>query len=640
MRKTYLFALLCFALFSQGAWADDVVFNETFNDNSVKGGRDGDFKNGSGTPYADYTWTNFSNDKKVWGANHCIRFGSGDTDASFSTPSITLTGTRYALLTFCAAGWDDSKKNTLAISISTGEISGDTNITELENGDWEDYSVLITLPEDVYTFTLTFTGRRGFLDDVKVRNINSVDAPDLPDEYTFWPKTTEAQGTQSIHLNHTRHTTVYYTTDGSIPSNSNGTAVTAEADINISGTTTVKAIAYIGTIVSDVTSRIYTQGNTVNGISAFKAQSEDTEARLCISSIDNARITFVNGQKAFLRDKTGDAICVDFGTTAIYNPTPSFEQHIAGWIVGKYQTVSGLPTLVATSNTNTNYLAMAAKRNEADVEPIEIDASNYDNHLADLISFSELTIGSISTVNSFGLTSAMPYDGAIVDMTGIAVGNSKLAPTETVVFVIDEGKDFVSPASDLTNASIRLKRILSCNNWNTFTVPFDITNITGKIREYDEMEGTTMKFKDALSIEAGKPYLVKPITNIENPSYTNITLRATEPQSVGTTDYKFIATYSPKALAPNTTERFLTTSGKLGYSTDGSAKIKGMRAYFKVPSPEARLDILIDDETTAITEIKDDTIFTKGCLYNLNGQRVSANHKGIVIENGKMFINK
>ena len=58
------------------------------------------------------------------------------------------------------------------------------------------------------------------------------------------------------------------------------------------------------------------------------------------------------------KDNSG-SIVVDFGTVP-YNPTPVVGQRVAGWIIGKKQTVSGVATMVATEKTNANYMIFAA----------------------------------------------------------------------------------------------------------------------------------------------------------------------------------------------------------------------------------------------------------------------------------------
>ena len=640
----YFYLLLCLLVISyQAAHADGiehVVFNETFDTNEGTGGRDGNYSGSiaaNNIKYDNDDWT----DNKVKGAKECLKFGtsdSGNAGKGFcTTPTLELIDAgKTATLTFSAAGWGDSNTNTLTITAEGATLTGDTNIT-LSNGAWNSYTVTIT--EASGDFTLTFTGKRGFLDDIRiVETVTTLSAPTLTAACSFFANTTET-ATKHVTITPAAGTTVHYTTDGTEPSSENGILITMAKSLSLTETTTIKAIAFYSSLTSNVVTRTYTKGTTVSNISAFRALPENTEARLYLSDANNARVLFTNGNTAYLRDNTG-AICLDFASTATFNPTPAFEQHVAGWIVGQYQVVNGLPTLVATANTNTNYLALAGKRNETDVtaKAIEVDALN--SNLADWVSIDELTIATITAENKFALTCPMPYDGALVDIAGIAIGNNKIAPTNQlgvtpVVFVLDEAKAFTSPNVDIENATVRLKRTLSSSNWNTFAVPFDITTMSGQIREFDHIDGTTMKFTDATGIEAGKPYLVKPTADIVNPVYEDVTLSATSAQTITNGDFNFVATYSPVHLATDKTEQFLKTDGKLYYPTNNGNQMKGMRAFFRVPVGVSA-NIAFDDETTDIQPIA--TQSQQTTVYDLQGRKVNQPSKGLYIVNGKKLV--
>ena len=651
MKKTHLIALLLLVAMSyQPACADGIehiVLNETFKESSGTGGHDDQYSGSIASndiKYDNDDWT----DNKVKGAKACLKFGTSDIAGYCTTPTLGLIdASKTATLTFSAAGWG-SGTNTLTITAEGATLTGDTNIT-LTNGAWNNYTITITNASG--DFTLTFTGKRGFLDDIRVvETVTNLSAPTMTASCSFFANTTET-ATKHVTITPAAGTTVHYTIDGSTPTSENGTLITMAQSLTLTETTTVKAIAFYEILTSGVTSKTYTKGTTVNNISDFKALEEGTEARLYLSDGNNARVLFTNGNTAYLRDNTG-AICLDFASTATFNPAPAFEQHVAGWIVGKYQVVNGLPTLVATANTNTNHLALAAKRNEADVTAKAIAAGDYNSNLADWVSISELAIGTITAENKFSLSSPMPYDGALVDITGIAVGNNKIAPTNQpgvtpVVFVIDETKAFTSPDAAIDHATIRLKRTLSSSHWNTFSVPFDITTMSGQIREFDYMEGNTMKFKNAASIEAGKPYLVKPAATVENPVYEDVTLSATSAQTITNGGFSFVATYSPVHLATDQTEQFLKTDGELYYPTNASNQMKGMRAFFRVPTGvSAHIDL--DDETTGISTIANSqeprALATphsqreNSQYYDLQGRKVSQPAKGIYIVNGKKMV--
>ncbi len=645
--------LCCLMLSPLTAWADDdpnaIVFQETFDNTSGTGGRDGKFSGSIAQGTIKYDNDGWATAVKCGGANQCVKFGTGSDNGVLTTPAISLDGASYALLTFNAAGWGDSNKNKLAITANAGfELSGDNNITELVNEEWEEYSVLIKVTDANATLQLTFTGKRGFLDDVVVRKITTVPTPSLPDDFTFFPNTTEEKASKHVMLTPVNYTVAYYTTDGSTPSSTNGTEALQTTGVPIHGTTTVKAIAYVGNMASEVVTKTYTQGNTVNGISAFCDLADGTEARIFLAddASHETRVLYYDETRhqLFVRENT-KSLCVDFGNTATFSPTPQYNQHIGGWIVGKKATDNGMPKLVATDNTSTAFLAIANPVTESQTKPVEIAASDLSSYPADWVAVKEQRVGTdLAVTDRFG-TGA--YDGALTDLSGIVIATSptQVAPVTQnsipgVVYVLDESQAFTSPATDIANATVRLKRTLNEAYWNTFVVPFDIPNMNASIFEYTGSDGNTMHFTATTSIEAGTPYLIKPKEgNIIDQTYSDVTLTAQSAKSVDYGDYKFVATYSPVALATDKTELFLTTDGKLAYPASASeATMKGMRAYFQVPA-SANVALFVDGEgtITGIEEI-DNSQLTIDNVYNLNGQRVTQPRKGLFIVNGKKLI--
>ena len=647
--------LCCLMLSPLTAWADGdpnaIVFQETFDKTTGTGGRDGLFSGNIGSSTIKYDSESWVSADKCGGANQCVKFGTGSANGILTTPEISLDGASYALLTFSAAGWGDSNKNKLAVTANAGfELSGDNNITELVNEEWEEYSVLIRVTTGT-SLQLTFTGKRGFLDDVVVRKITTIPTPSLPDDFLFFPNTTEEKASKHVMLTPVNYTVAYYTTDGSTPSSTNGTEALQTTGVPIHGTTTVKAIAYVGTMQSEVVTRTYTQGNTVNGISAFCDLADGTEARIFLAddASHETRVLYYDETRhqLFVRENT-KSLCVDFGNMTTFSPTPQYNQHIGGWIVGKKATDNGLPKLIATDNTSTAFLAIADPVTEKQTAPVEIAASELSSYPADWVAVKEQRVGTdLAVIDRFG-TGA--YDGALTDLSGIVIpdgSTQQIAPITQnnipgVVFVVDEDKDFYLPESNIENATVRLKRTLSKDYWNTFAVPFEISGANAfdaNIREFDSVEGNTMVFKAASKIEAGVPYLIKPSEDIVNPTYSNVTLSYQPAKGIVRGDYRFVATYVPKELATDKTELFLTTDGKLGYPTSASeATLKGMRAYIQVPA-NANVALFVDGEgtITGIEEI-DNSQLTIDNVYNLNGQRVTQPRKGLFIVNGKKLI--
>ena len=418
----------------------------------------------------------------------------------------------------------------------------------------------------------------------------------------------------------------------------------------------------------------YSNPKPENSIKELKALESGSYATLSFTDGNNgsmARVLHVYGtgdtQEAYIRDNTG-AVCF-YGINP--NVPFAYNQHLAGQITGEYVLENGIPRFKAISNkTNTSQLVIAAPITEENVQPKEIEATEYNDNIADwvllknqkIINEQLTTQEGIVINNRFNSTTSKdkytePYNGAIIDLAGIAIPNGvkhEINPMyqngqRPIIFVIDDEKTFVSPQHDITDAAVRLKRTLSSLYWNTFTAPFDIeydalenveiAKFTGKV------EGNTMIFeKEQTLIEAGVPYIVK--WDIKDPTFESVTLKATKAQTINSNDgqFGFVAIYGPTTLALNKTERYLAKDGNLYYpsSSDNKANLlKGLRAYYRVPAG-AGAKIAFFGEATGITSPEVLTTPIQIKVYNLNGQYMGSSinnlPKGIYIVNGRKLI--
>lgn len=89
---------------------------------------------------------------------------------------------------------------------------------------------------------------------------------------------------------------------------------------------------------------------------------------------------------------------------------------------------------------------------------------------------------------------------------------------------------------------------------------------------------------------------------------------------------------------------YILQQGAFKKATDGGY-LKANRAYlhttYNVTSPGAHdLEMVFDGDVTGIKNLTTTLSQGEGVAYNLAGQRVNANHKGLVIVNGKKYLNK
>lgn len=513
------------------------------------------------------------------------------------------------------------------------------------------------------------------------------EAPAVTGDFSFWPEMTDAPSAQ-FTIVPAQYNTVYYTTDGTEPSSTNGTRITSTTNVTISGTTTVKAISYLGDNASEVVTRTYTLGETVTGIGEFKNLASGTTARLYLPDEYNARVLFVKGNEVYVRDNTG-SMCI-YGLNS--NPTMAYNQHLAGWIIGTYVLYNGLPEFTVTSGkSKTWFLAIANPVTEEDVNPVEILASEYASYQADWVTIKDLTVGASSKVtadntelviyNKFNLTAdhnyQAPYEGAIVDLSGIAVpydNQWQIAPisqngVRPLTYVIDSEKDFTSPSSDISPAAVRLNRTLYADRWNTLTLPFAISNFDGTILEYSSVESagtasaesgrvnlTNFVLNEVTSTEAGKPYLVKPTTTLVNPVFESTTLSAAEAQTVsfaivtpnnsarrrtaadGT--YSLVGVYNPTTVDTGSTISVLDSNSIPQWSSSSNNEVEGTSAYFATPENTV-VQLKIGDEIiTEIEEVRIDRGIDdeNAVIFNILGQRMTRPLRelpqGIYIVNG------
>ena len=203
------------------------------------------------------------------------------------------------------------------------------------------------------------------------------------------------------------------------------------------------------------------------------------------------------------------------------------------------------------------------------------------------------------------------------------------------------------------NSDITLNRTLVADKWNTLCVPFAISGEEIKanfgegtlVEKLDAVNGNTVNFADATSIEAGVPYLIKPTVAGTTYTFNGKDVIADAPKTKGNADVTFQGIYSPTDITNDGTVKAagVTEDGKVLFVNAGS-QTKAFRCFFTISdntsiSP-AMLKISIKGVETAINSIvMDNSNATDNAIYNLQGQRVNGNSltKGIYIKNGKKF---
>ena len=231
------------------------------------------------------------------------------------------------------------------------------------------------------------------------------------------------------------------------------------------------------------------------------------------------------------------------------------------------------------------------------------------------------------------------------------------APTSIKIYVdypvIDLAEESANNLKTLDNTYVKLNRTLVADKWNTLCVPFAISEEEIKanfgkgtlVEKFEAVNGNTVNFADATSIEAGVPYLIKPTDAGTTYTFYGKEVSADAPKTEGNADVTFQGIYSPTDITNNGTVNAagVTEGGKVLFVNPGS-KTKAFRCFFTISHnasiTPAMLKISIKGVETAINSIvMDNSNATDNAVYNLQGQRVNGNSltKGIYIKNGKKF---
>ena len=231
------------------------------------------------------------------------------------------------------------------------------------------------------------------------------------------------------------------------------------------------------------------------------------------------------------------------------------------------------------------------------------------------------------------------------------------APTSIKIYVdypiVDLAEESANNLKTLDNTYVKLNRTLVADKWNTLCVPFAISEEEIKanfgegtlVEKLDAVNGNTVNFADATSIEAGVPYLIKPTVAGTTYTFNGKDVIADAPKTEGNADVTFQGIYSPTDITNGGTVKAagVTEDGKVLF-VNADSQTKAFRCFFTLNdnatiSP-AMLKISIKGVETAINSIvMGNNNAADNAIYNLQGQRVNGNSltKGIYIKNGKKF---
>jgi hypothetical protein len=305
------------------------------------------------------------------------------------------------------------------------------------------------------------------------------------------------------------------------------------------------------------------------------------------------------------------------------------------------------------------------------------------------------TISLPSSLTEIGANAFAHCDGLTVDLDdilakNITLGNNafyqigclagslaNMANNATKIALLDQAIS--------NNITLKDRTLYKDGDWNTLCLPFALGNAMAD--EGHHFDGTllegatvmqlsavssglssggelTLTFINALSIEAGKPYIVKwaSADNLVNPVFNGVNIINTEPTPVefefegNSANCQFVGNYNPKEITEATNRNnivVLAGGNKLGYTTTDRTIANGkalgaFRAYFYIPEKDGTtgassfvLNFGDEETTTGIVDNKRETI-TNNHWYSLDGRKLDGKptQKGLYIVNGRKVVIK
>jgi len=225
---------------------------------------------------------------------------------------------------------------------------------------------------------------------------------------------------------------------------------------------------------------------------------------------------------------------------------------------------------------------------------------------------------------------------------------------------------------ETVNVTLENRTLYKDGKWNTLTLPFDVSSLTGtplegatimemnttKKNGFDTTSGTLyLAFMSATQIEAGKPYIVKWTSgkDIVEPVFSGVTISSTTPTAVesatsGLETVKMVGNYVPVTVkADDQSVMFMGDDNSLYYTTE-DRELRNFRAHFEIPSQQsapslARSFVIDFGGGDVVTSIDGVSIANGGHTddwYSLDGRRLDCKpiRKGVYVHNGNKVIVK
>lgn len=290
---------------------------------------------------------------------------------------------------------------------------------------------------------------------------------------------------------------------------------------------------------------------------------------------------------------------------------------------------------------------------------------------SDAIEVGTILNGSIEDIE-FG-TWYKDSSGEILNLQSVNFSITIGQPADPHV-ILDENS--TSAPVSATNVDVRVFRTINANEWSTIVLPFAMTETQVKAAFGDDVQladftgydvteagedivGITVGFDDVTAIEANHPYIIKVVTAVTEFTVNGVNVEPIDAPCVAFgREYgrpkkyhpmDFVGTYVADFNFFNDAQSgyaIFLNGGKFYYATASTGHMKAFRAYFDfddiLTDVEQAANVIefkinSDDDATGLKNLND-LLGSNVPAYNLSGQRVGKNYKGIVVTKGKKAV--
>lgn len=224
----------------------------------------------------------------------------------------------------------------------------------------------------------------------------------------------------------------------------------------------------------------------------------------------------------------------------------------------------------------------------------------------------------------------------------------------TVWSVEDNDECSLNAIKNVSGVKVLLKRTLNTSQWNTLVLPFDVSNdqlkeVFGKnvvVAAYSGSKEVAtdryeVYFDETINdIKANTPVLIRRVKSGQKEWwFENVDVKTPEELTISDKGpVAFTGIYTTDFVLPVNTFNFVRNRFS---KSKGTTKIQATRGYFTINGADATNATLTFEVATDISAVKSEEGRAKNQLvYNLSGQRVGKDYKGIVIKNGKKVMQK